>query len=173
MAVEDEETRTIRVGGTSQFERVSASLRLTNAAGSPKRDHSYKSAKKNELELIVEEHLNKNSGTLAKDAKVTPFYTVAEIKSPAEKKPRQRRQTLRAQETEPLYVAICAKARDTDNCPTDPPTRQPRQQSGHLHVPWRSPNGFPSILRRRLLSLSVSPRKQTPSAPQPPAIYQV
>ena len=60
-------------------------------------DHSYKSAKKNDLELILEEHLNKNQ--LTKDAKLAPFYATANPNSPApEKKPKQRRQTLKPRE---------------------------------------------------------------------------
>ena len=107
MVVEAQEGRTNGIGRAPQAERVSARTAIPEHAS--QQDlilihgaHSYKSAKKTDLEIIVEEHLNTNSSTLSKDAKLTPFYTIAEIKSPAEKKPRQRRQTIKAQDIEPL-----------------------------------------------------------------------
>ena len=68
------------------------------------RDCSYAKAKKNELELMIEDFLNNNKSALSKDTLVAPFYGNLELGSPeAEKKKPRRRQTLKAKETtEPL-----------------------------------------------------------------------
>lgn len=65
--------------------------------------NSYAKAKKNELELMIEDFLNSNKSNLAKDTLVAPFYGNLELSSPeAEKKKPRRRQTIKAKETEPL-----------------------------------------------------------------------
>lgn len=62
--------------------------------------------------MVLEEHLRNNSSALSKDPKVEAFYQGVDPASPVkhergtvtgEKKPRQRRQTLKArEETDPL-----------------------------------------------------------------------
>ena len=48
---------------------------------------------------MLEEDLNKNESSYSKDAKLAPFYASADLKpAPSEKKPKQRRQTLKARE---------------------------------------------------------------------------
>ena len=66
-------------------------------------DHSYAKAKKNELELMIEDFLNTNKSNLAKDTLVAPFYGNLEPGSPEpEKKKPRRRQTMKAIESESL-----------------------------------------------------------------------
>ena len=64
---------------------------------------SYAKAKKNDLELMIEEFLNSNKSALSKDNLVAPFYGNPEGSSPeVEKKKPRRRQTIKAKETEPV-----------------------------------------------------------------------
>ena len=64
----------------------------------------YAKAKKNELELMIEDYLNNNQSKLSKDTQVAAFYGNPDAGSPepgaAAKKPR-RRQTIK-KETETL-----------------------------------------------------------------------
>ena len=65
--------------------------------------NSYAKAKKNDLELMIEDFLNNNKSALSKDNLVAPFYGSLESSSPeVEKKKPRRRQTIKAKETEPL-----------------------------------------------------------------------
>ena len=74
----------------------------------PKTVDSVEKYKKIDLEVALEEHLRANSSKLSSDSKVAPFFYTVDPLSPVkqdpatgtaqEKKPRARRQTLKARE---------------------------------------------------------------------------
>lgn len=70
------------------------------------RDDSHTKYKKSDLEMVIEQRLRENQSTLENDPKVSAFFQGVDPASPVkhnpgpaeEKKPRQRRQTIKAKE---------------------------------------------------------------------------